>query len=82
MRFVYFIGFVKFWNDQPLDLMWLFFQTKKAQWLFQAPNELSSRREQRDSFVINQRDMPKLDPVGENPRVLTLESEDVSRDNI
>merc|ERR1711962_1578700 len=53
-----------------------------TKWLFQAPNESSSRKEQRSSFVINLRDMTKLDPVGENPRVLTVGSEDVSRANI
>merc|ERR1712189_22034 len=42
-----------------------------TQWLFQAQNESSSRREQRNLFAINQRDMTKLDPVGENLRVLT-----------
>merc|ERR1711962_374985 len=53
-----------------------------TKWLFQAQNESSSRREQRSSFVTNLRDMTKLDPVGENPRVLTVGSEDVSRANI
>merc|ERR1712141_410639 len=52
------------------------------QWLFQAPNESSSKRDKRSSSVINQNVEIVSDRAGGNPKVLIRESAEDSRVNI
>merc|ERR1712141_50978 len=52
------------------------------QWLFQALNESSSKRDKRSSFVINQNVEIVSDRAGGNPKVLIRESAEDSRVNI